>query len=155
MGTTLSSLPNTLFAFKKGINVARSEKGALFPKGTVCSCLFPLPKKQPASSLGCSNLSSQSKTSKPSCMHLLGTWEKKGGLGKNRGGRRHGRRRSLDLPPKASQQTPLQSPLPQEENLATSCMHIPWVLERWYDPGKVKFGFWRKKCIYPVLQQQS
>jgi hypothetical protein len=98
--TTLSSPANTLFAFKKGINAARNEKGALFPKGAACSCLFPLLKKQLASS----NLSSRSKTS---CMHLLGTWEKKGGLRKNRVGLRHGRRRSLDLSPKASQQTPL------------------------------------------------
>jgi hypothetical protein len=28
--------------------------------------------------------------------------------------------------------------------------HIPW-----YDPGKVKFRFWRKMCNYPVLRQQS
>jgi len=25
----------------------------------------------------------------------------------------------------------------------------------WYDPGKVKFGFWCKTCNYSVLQQQS
>jgi len=25
----------------------------------------------------------------------------------------------------------------------------------WYNPGKVKFGFWRKMCNYPVLHQQS
>jgi len=36
-------------------------------------------------------------------MNLLGTLEKNGGLGKSRGGRRHGRRRNQDLSPKASQ----------------------------------------------------
>jgi len=35
-------------------------------------------------------------------MHLLGTWDKKGGLKKNRGGRCNGRRRSLDLSLKTS-----------------------------------------------------
>jgi hypothetical protein len=25
----------------------------------------------------------------------------------------------------------------------------------WYDPGKVKFGFWCKMCTYLVLRQQS
>jgi len=29
------------------------------------------------------------------------------------------------------------------------------VKNTWYDPGKVKFGFWRKKCIYLILRQQS
>jgi hypothetical protein len=24
---------------------------------------------------------------------------------------------------------------------------------KWYDPGKVKFGFWCKMCNYPVLRQ--
>jgi hypothetical protein len=32
MGTTLSSPPNTPFAFKRGINATRREKGAVFPK---------------------------------------------------------------------------------------------------------------------------
>jgi len=45
MRTTLSSLPNTPFAFRKGINAARREKGALFPKEAACSCLLPLSKK--------------------------------------------------------------------------------------------------------------
>jgi hypothetical protein len=27
--------------------------------------------------------------------------------------------------------------------------------KQWYDPGKVKFGFWCKMCTYPVLRQQS
>jgi hypothetical protein len=36
------------FAFKKGINAARREKGALFSKQATCSCLLPLPKNLPA-----------------------------------------------------------------------------------------------------------
>ena len=32
------------FAFKRGINAARREKGALFPKQAACSYLLPLPK---------------------------------------------------------------------------------------------------------------
>jgi hypothetical protein len=36
--------PNTPFAFKRGINAARREKRALFPKRAACSCLLPLPK---------------------------------------------------------------------------------------------------------------
>jgi hypothetical protein len=30
-----------------------------------------------------------------------------------------------------------------------------WQMHFWYDPGKVKFGFWRKLCNYPVLRQHS
>jgi hypothetical protein len=36
------------FAFKKGINAAMREKGALFSKQATCSCLLPLPKNLPA-----------------------------------------------------------------------------------------------------------
>jgi len=35
------------FIFKRGINAAKREKGALFPKGVACSCLLPLPKNLP------------------------------------------------------------------------------------------------------------
>jgi hypothetical protein len=30
-----------------------------------------------------------------------------------------------------------------------------WREKEWYDPSKVKFGYWRKKCFYLVLRQQS
>jgi hypothetical protein len=40
--------PNTLFAFKRGINAARRKKEALFPKQAACSCLLPLLKNMPA-----------------------------------------------------------------------------------------------------------
>jgi len=36
------------FVFKRGINAARREKGALFPKWVACSCLLPLSKNLPA-----------------------------------------------------------------------------------------------------------
>jgi hypothetical protein len=36
------------FAFKRGINATRREKGALFPKQVACSYLLPLPKNMPA-----------------------------------------------------------------------------------------------------------
>jgi hypothetical protein len=36
------------FAFNRGINVAKREKGALFPQQAACSCLLPRPKKFPA-----------------------------------------------------------------------------------------------------------
>ena len=30
-----------------------------------------------------------------------------------------------------------------------------WREREWYDPTKVKFGFWCKMCNYPILRQQS
>ena len=35
------------FAFKRGINAVRIEKGTLFSKRAACSCLLPLPKNLP------------------------------------------------------------------------------------------------------------
>ena len=33
------------------------------------------------------------------------------------------------------------------------CGSLFWE-SQWYNPGKIKFRFWRKMCNYPVLQQQ-
>jgi hypothetical protein len=82
--------------------------------------IFLSPKNSQPAALSVTTSLPKAKPANPAiCM-----WENKGGLGKSRGGRSHGRRRSLDLSPKTSQQTPLQPPLPQEENLATSYMYI-------------------------------
>jgi len=100
------------FAFKRGINAARRKEGALFPKRAACSCLLPLPKKYACTSC------------LPSCMHHLWMLKKKGDQGKDRSGRSHGRRRSLDPFPITDQQLWLQQqpPCPRRRPTYTSYM---------------------------------
>jgi len=106
------------FAFKRGINAARRKEEALCSKQAACSCLLPLPKKSTCTSCI------------PSCMHHLWMLKKNGAQGKDRSGRNHGRRRSLDPFPITDQQLWLQQP-PSPRRRPTYTSYMSHTLTIW------------------------